>query len=551
MSEHQVAQPSRDVAQPARRVRSSHIWIVTLLGLGCSNGGAAAVDAPSAQPMDASTDPCVDSCAAQGMACSLGRCTTPDCQTAESNSKSVAGCVFYTLQADNVSADEAAETAFLIANAGAQGANVQLEVATASGAAGNSWTSLGAVQLETGTAASLPITGQQVIASGLNHGGGLRIVSDEPITVAEVESDALVQPPTSSGGTALLPIQALGANYRVVTYPQAATPDVLDVVGSRGGAGRLMIVATQATDVVLTAASAITVDAGGAVPQALNAQDQLSFSMEDGDVIQIYSAGEGVDLSGTQIAASAPRSLAVFAGNISTTYGSAAAGINSADMAHEQMPPLASWSRTYVAPALTPEASLGCDSFFGPNGGSIWRVLAGADGTKVTLSGPGVVNTSPFPMMNAGDVQTLIATGSFTVSATSPILVTQGIDCEPSLSLAVGVDPGALPTNVLFAAPPSFDLQLVIVRPKGTMTPVKLDDAIVSDSAFTDAGAMFQVATVALAACMPASGTGPCLHQLVGSGGVGMTLRGMDVLSSFALTTPALATCAFADSCPD
>jgi len=551
MNEHEVAQQPPGVAQPARRVRSSHIWIATtLLGLGCSNsGGAPAYDGTLVRPTDAAASSCAEDCAAEALVCSLGRCTSMACATAEANNNSAVGCLFYTLQADNVAADEAAETTFLIANSGPNAASVQVELAMPS-AGGNLWTAQGAAQVNPGAAGSLPITGKQVTASGLNQGGALRISSNQPVSVAEVESDALTQPATSSGGTVLLPLQALDDDYRVVTYPQAATADVLDVVGSRGGAGRVMIVGTQAsTSLQIQAAHAISVDAGGLAPQALSANDVLSFQIGDGDVVQIYSDGEGTDLSGTYVSADAP--LAVFAGNISTTYGSSTTGINSADMAHEQMPPIKSWSTSYVAPALTPEASLGCDSFFGPTGGSIWRVLASANATQITLSGPGVATPSPFPPMNAGDVQTLIATGSFTVSATAPILVTQGIDCEPSLSLAVGVDTGALPTSVAFAVPPSFDLQLVIVRPQGTGAPIMLDSSPIPSVAFTSAGGMFQVATVPLPACMPATGTAPCFHQLVGPGGIGMTLRGMDVLSSFALTYPSLSLCGFADACPN
>ena len=53
---------------------------------------------------------------------------------------------------------------------------------------------------------------------------------------------------------------------------------------------------------------------------------------------------EGEDLTGAAVTADAP--VAVFAGNISTTYGSNVTGINSADMAHEQMPPVTSWSKS-------------------------------------------------------------------------------------------------------------------------------------------------------------------------------------------------------------
>ena len=71
--------------------------------------------------------------------------------------------------------------------------------------------------------------------------------------------------------------------------------------------------------------------------------DQIELG--DGDVLQIYSAGDGSDLSGSEILADLP--VAVFSGNMTTTYGRSAPGVNSPDMAHEQMPP-----RRRLEPAL-------------------------------------------------------------------------------------------------------------------------------------------------------------------------------------------------------
>ena len=60
--------------------------------------------------------------------CSLGRCTSSACATAELSSQSIAGCMFYTLQADNVTADDGAETTFLVTNFGVDPGNVEIDV---------------------------------------------------------------------------------------------------------------------------------------------------------------------------------------------------------------------------------------------------------------------------------------------------------------------------------------------------------------------------------------------------------------------------------------
>ena len=366
--------------------------------------------------------------------------------------------------------------------------------------------------------------------AGLSRQVALRISSDRPVTVAEIESDDLTTVATSSGGTMILPLQALGTSYQPVTYPQHASPDVMATYGSRGGAGRMMVVGTRdGTKVTFTPRTGITGDPSG----DLAALVPYQFDVDDGDVFQIYTGAEGEDLTGGTVSATAP--VAVFSGNISTTYGSDVTGINSADMAHEQMPPLGDWSQSWVAAALTPQASVGCTSFFVGAGASIWEVVASRDGTQVTVSAPGMADK--MNTLAAGVPWSIIRPGSFYVEANYPILVTQGMDCEASLSLAVAVDANLF-TDLPFAVPPGFDLLVGIVRP--TNAEVDLDGMKISNAMFHAAGGGFDVAAVGLAPCFPTDGSGACTHHLISPIGFGMTLRGMDVGSSFALTPPVL-----------
>jgi IgGFc binding protein len=549
MIEPTVAQPHRnrlasDVAQRARRDHSPHISrlprqvsplvFAAALGLGC----AAAAARPDGGSKDSSARDaaaaCADDCAASGLSCSFNRCTSMACAKSEANSQSVAGCLFYTLQADNVTADEAATTSFLVANPGPDAANVALQAAQPA-TSGSTWSTLAGTQMQilAGASARLPVSGLSVKGVGVSLKAALRISSDRPVTVAEIESDDVESVATSSGGTMILPLQSLGKSYLAVTYPQESTGDVQQTAGSLGGAARVIVVGTQdATQVTFTPAGPVTGAPGG----DLAAGDPYTFTLDDGDVFQIYSGASGEDLTGASvIALGAP--VAVFSGNISTSYGSSVTGINSADMAHEQMPPISSWSTSYVAAALTPQASIDCTSFFGPGGGSIWRVLASTD-TRVTVTGPGIPSSTV--ALVAGAAETIVQAGSFTVTAPDPILVTQGIDCEPSLSLAVAVGAMNLFTSLPLAVPPGFDLQLGIVRMSGMK--VYLDNKAIAEGMFEGLGNGFDVATVALDPCVPTDGSGVCTH-LLQSAGFGVTLRGMDVGSSFALTPPLLAGC--------
>jgi hypothetical protein len=469
-----------------------------------------------------------------GLSCSLGRCTSVACSMSEMNRKGVSGCLFYTLQADNVTADENATTSFLVANPGSYAANVTLEVAhpTSSGAG---WTPMQVSRVNPGASVRLPISGLQVTGVGLSARAALRISSDQPVTVAEIESDDVDSLSTSSGGTMVLPLQSLGGLYRAVTYPQAETDDVAATAGSRGGGARLIIVGTKdGTNVTFTPVRTLTNGPNGTT---FPAGVPYPFTLDDGDVFQIYSGAAGEDLSGAVVSAKSS-SVAVFSGNISTSYGLTVTGVNSADMAHEQMPPVQSWSTRWVAAAMTPQASIGCTSFFGMDGASIWQVVASQDGTNVMLAGPGVPSVGQ--RLNAGEVHTFVEVGSFTVSANYPILVTQGIDCEPSLSLAVAIDATTIFLKSLpIAVPPSFDLQLAIVRPSGAE--VDVDTKAVDNGKFQPVGMGYDVAVIPLDACVPTDGSGVCTHLIESKTGFAASLRGMDVGSSFALTVPQLA----------
>jgi hypothetical protein len=406
-------------------------------------------------------------------------------------------------------------------------------------------------QVASGASGRLVPGGALVVPRGVGTipASAIRISSDRPVTLIEIESDDANESATSTGGTVVLPLQSLGIDYRAVTYPQVATQAVAETPGSRGGAGRVIIVGTQiSTAINFSPVGPVTVSLGGGV-NALDVGDDFPFVLNDGDVFQIYTGADGEDLTGSRVTSNRP--IAVFSGNISTTYGSEVTGINSPDMAHEQMPPIVTWSQTYVAAALTPEASVGCTSLFGSDGASIWRVLASTAGTTVTFEGPAAATLNLLPpngvaeplagplTLDAGGAVSLIGAGSFTVIASSPVLVTQGLDCEPSLSLAIAADAGALIKDLSFALLPNFDQLLAIVRPMGTV--VELDDTPLPDSIFLPAGAAFEVGEVSLVACPPAAGA--CTHHLTAANGFGLTVRGMDVQSSYALTAPALVGC--------
>jgi len=167
---------------------------------------------------------------------------------------------------------------------------------------------------------------------------------------------------------------------------------------------------------------------------------------------------------------------------------------------------------------------------------SLWRIMAANDGTVVKFTSPDPSKPVHADMtLKAGQVIEMTAGADFVVEANWPLLMTQGIDCEPSLSLAISAD--QLLEDVTFSVLPAFDQMVAIVRLQGE--PVVLDREAVDDAWFAPAGDGYEVARVLLDTCPPSKLV--CTHRLQGR--FGMTLRGMDVLASYALTAPAWKGC--------
>jgi hypothetical protein len=530
------ATPSRDVAQPEAPSHTALIALSIFVISGCSGSGPGTVvpipDAGSDGNTMSPASSCKKPCHPPAV-CSRGRCTSGACAEAETDFYSVVGCQFYAFEAENVDSDADRTSSVLITNPGNDTANVVLQFPVRSDQGITTWLDLSGTPIPRLSSRRLSLSGRAVRETGLFETAGVRVVSDRPVTVALVESDDRNPGEVaSSGGTQLWPFQAIGPHYRVMTYPQRETLGVGATLGSRGGAGRLVVVATEAgTHVTVT-----LVDGATAVSTGLTTLGG-QIVLDDGDVLHIRSDADGADLSGSEIRADRP--VAVFSGNVSTTYGATAAGINSPDMTIEQMPPIRAWSTTYVAAALPPQANT-CDPVLGRAGASVWRVMAAEAGTRVEFTGPsGIVGLPASAItMDAGEVWPMVVSGgSFIIKANKPVLATQGIDCEPTLSLAISAD--RFLKDVVFATLPNFDQVAAVVR-SSAADHITLDGSLLDDNLFQPAGNELEVAVVPLPSCPGAEGA--CTHRLQGKFGV--SLRGMDVLGSWALTVPAWARCA-------
>ena len=242
------------------------------------------------------------------LACSLGRCVSKSCATAELQA-SIAGCLFYTAVLDNVDTDDGKPTLIVVTNPGPTTATVELEER----GAGSPWATAQAISVQPGLADSFSVVVPAVAASAADASSGpsrpvaRRVISDAPVTVMLVQSDNADGTATSSSGTFVLPAHALGMRYMVMAYQQRATDKVQRLAGSRGGAQEIAIVATQDR-------TTLWVYAPSPVPNAMPRTVTLDA---DGDVYPLTTTQDNDDLSGSFIVSD--KRVAVFSGNVATT----------------------------------------------------------------------------------------------------------------------------------------------------------------------------------------------------------------------------------------
>lgn len=492
--------------------------------------------------------------------CNLGRCTTPACMTAERN-QGLAGCRFYGVQSDNIDSDDGRTLMLLLSNAAPQDVQARVEARAADG----TWTLLQSATVPSLGGARIQLQ-RPVLGTGLSSAAAFRVETDGPVFAVQLTSDDSDRMSHSSAGSALRPLQALGRHHVAVTLPALGSAAFTATPGSRGGAGAITIIATAATRITVdlkeTATSRATGTSTGAAPNAdplMAALPPQEIAMQEGDVVQIFSTLPDGDLTGTTITSEMP--VAVFSGNVFTTYGYELTGFNGGDLAHEQLPPTASWGDEYVGARLSPQAN--CDPFFG-TAVSLWRVIAAKDHTavkifpapNVSVDWPNLPPSLEFTLP-AGGFQSFWTRGNLTVMspadlvvrADKPILVAQWLDCEPGLSW--GIDTRLSSGTLPFTLPPRFDHELVVVKKSGAS--LLLDGREISQERFTPASSdrRYEVARLGpqdLVSCTDLLDR--CDHRLSGPA-FGVTWRGMDVVCSYALTVPSGHVCALPNAgCP-
>jgi hypothetical protein len=497
----------------------------------------------------------IDRCSGNS-ACAAGSCVD-SCAAADLN-KSFAGCTFYSVDMDNYDVDDYNENDIAVANQSNFTATVKIQVRQAA----TTWNTLCMAAVPAGQTHVFPLTtscaydslaalDRHVEDSALTSALAYRVVSDAPIVAYQYNSDDLNGSASSSGASVLLPKATLGRKYYLLTWPQPDPASSFNLTGADIARSSADIVGTaDATTVTVRSSTHIIMGAG--VP-AMNPGDQHTFSLNEGDVLQLETLSTGDDLTGTYVEADKP--LAVFAGGECAVNLAPGTADGYCDHIEEQILPLVAWGKNYVAPrVIAQENSDGCDGSGTPATAcppSRWRVLASVDGTTVTFSAPSGVTLqyggSPSPvMLDAGEFIEVLALGSasapgdFFVSADQAILVMQLSGGEATMTTAIPVEQYL--ASYLFEATDYFCSNVTIVRRQGAI--VQVNGMTPSDSLFTPAGGGYQVARLPLnqMSCGVGQATGAVtpynVRAQAGAEGtsspVGIIVSGMDLNCSYA-----------------
>ncbi|MBI5479763.1 MAG: hypothetical protein HY906_12945 [Deltaproteobacteria bacterium] len=232
-----------------------------------------------------------------------------------------------------------------------------------------------------------------VLDTGLGQRNAFRIVSDLPVVAYQINPYEAATIHTTDASL-LIPTSALDKSYYVMSWPQYVHRGMMNVVG-----------VTDGTTVTVT--SSTSTAAGTGVP-ALAAGGTFTTTLNRYDNLQIGTAADGNDLSGTKVVASNP--VAVFGGHQCSTI---LPGMGYCDHLEEQMMPTSTWATEYVAARYPPRGPV--KGYAAEN--TLWRLVGAVNGTTVAFD-PASVHAPV--TLNAGQVVQFESGVDFMVRSTDP-----------------------------------------------------------------------------------------------------------------------------------
>ncbi len=314
----------------------------------------------------------------------------------------------------------------------------------------------------------------------------VRIGTDRDVTVY-----ALNRVKHSTDAFLVLPVDALGRYYRVLTYP------------SIDGSSQVAIVATaDDTDVHIETTKPV---------EGRGAPASFDVHLDRGEVYALVGAAPDGDLTGTSVTATAP--VGVLAG---ADCAQVPTGVPACDHLVQMMPPLSTWgNRIVTLPIATRQR------------GDMIRILASEDNTEIRIDGRRKVSLA------AGEVLEEIIARPAVIEATKPVLMGQfslgtaydGVTSDPFFVILPPTE--QFLDGYVFATPQSgFSINYVnVIIPTAALGSLRLDGQPVDRSELSPiAGSNLSGGALPLR---------PGVHRLRADEPFGITVYGFDSADSY------------------
>ena len=413
----------------------------------------------------------------QGLACQNGGCMSR-CELAAKLNTYI-GCEYWTVDLDNYPdpftspMPNEVPHSIVIANPGDQSAMIRFETRSAA------MINPPQAEVAAGEVRAFSMPRLDIDGSGItNH--SIKVSSSMPVIAYQFNplnnSDVF-----SNDASLLLPVNTLGRNYIVASWPTGVDTVNIIPTGIVPQAGYFTVVAVAPGETTVTVRVTAPTTTGVDV-MPLNIGDTATFQLQQFEVLNLEAApftpdnfgdlfNEVIhDLTGSTVEASQP--VAVFGGHEEavvafnrTDRGAGADSPCCADHLEEQLIPLSVWSNEALCVKAKPRSDSGEKD--------IWRVISAADGNTFTTIPP--IEGIDGVTLNRGEWVHVEAAESFKVEGTGPLQAVQYLISQeqtderigdPSMILAVPTQQYREEYNIL--VPMGYDADWVtVIRPAG------------------------------------------------------------------------------------
>ena len=286
-----------------------------------------------------------------------------------------------------------------------------------------------------------------VLLSGTEN-KGIHITSNDPVCVYGLNHFG-----ATTDAYLALPVNALGLDYRIMSYKVSIPPNGSD----------LSVVATQ----------------DGTNLSIFNHQtsNTSNVTLNQGQTYLLEESAVGADLTGSWVQSNYPVGVFGSVNGVSIP----ASSCPSADHIVEMMFPVNSWGKNFVTVPLAGRADCG----------DIFRVLAAQDGTQVSVNGTTVAT------LNTGDYYQSSMTGYNSINASKATLVAQyakGSSCcgnltgDPLMMLIIPQDQFLTQYTVINTAGGFLTHWINVVAPDYAVGNIYQDGVLIPSSAFVQIG---------------------------------------------------------------